>query len=87
MKDKQSERVIDLTGDDFGFEIVDIDQVNADTTEDLQQRLQAMFDLFIPLLNNLAKNPEKEVIKWPNRLEKIEQIKQKARDILNGREF
>ena len=39
-----------------------------------QDRLDKLFGAIQPLLNNLKKNPEKEYILWPNRLEKIEQF-------------
>jgi hypothetical protein len=31
----------------------------------------------MPLLNNLAKNPENEYILWPNRVAKIDEFKKK----------
>jgi len=31
--------------------------------------------MFMPLLNNLAANPDKDYIYWPNRLTKIEQFR------------
>jgi hypothetical protein len=37
--------------------------------------------MIIPLLNNLMKNPEKEFIKWPNRVEKIQTQIQKILQI------
>jgi len=37
--------------------------------------------MIIPLLNNLMKNPEKEFIKWPNRVEKIQAQIQKILQI------
>jgi hypothetical protein len=43
--------------------------------------LQSMQSLILPLLLNLKKNPEKDIIKWPNRgdiiqaqIDKIEQL-------------
>jgi|APGre2960657404_1045060.scaffolds.fasta_scaffold03536_6 hypothetical protein len=37
-----------------------------------KEKLLKVENLVIPLLNNLMKNPEKEFIKWPNRVEKIQ---------------
>ena len=34
-----------------------------------------------PLLNNLKKNPEKEYILWPNRVDKVEQFEDMLRKI------
>jgi hypothetical protein len=38
--------------------------------------------MIIPLLNNLMKNPEKEFIKWPNRVEKIPNLGQKYQNLI-----
>ena len=40
--------------------------------EDYEKRMKALEKSIIPLLVNLAKNPEREYILWPNRKEKIE---------------
>ena len=37
-----------------------------------------------PLLNNLQKNPEKEYIYWPNRLEKVEEFSDKLSEVYKG---
>ena len=34
--------------------------------------LECFDNMIQPLLNNLQKNPEKDYIYWPNRLEKVE---------------
>ena len=74
---------------DFGFTAVDEDELEAvqkvvkkaevSQTEasSAQERLDKLYKLYnaiTPLLNNLKKNPEKEYILWPNRLEKVEQF-------------
>ena len=56
--------------DDFGFTTVsetDIITPVSDESTDLKKRLQAIRKIFMPLLENLAKNPQQELIKWPNR--------------------
>ena len=56
--------------DDFGFTTVsetDIITPVSDESTDLKKRLQAVRKIFMPLLENLAKNPQQELIKWPNR--------------------
>ena len=77
-----------MSGDffDFGFTAVDeqeleaVQKVNkkaeASQTEasSAQERLDKLYNAITPLLNNLKKNPEKEYILWPNRLEKVEQF-------------
>ena len=72
-------------GDDFGFtfaheeEIIETNQTYSTLQEeldDLKKRLVAIHKIFSPLLENLAKDPDKPMIKWPNRKDIIEkQIK------------
>lgn len=68
-------------GNDFGFtfamedEIVggNIQYANlAEQVDDLKKRLVAVQKIFMPLLENLAKDPDKPMIKWPNRKEIID---------------
>ena len=71
---------------DFGFTAVDEDELEAvqkinkkaeaSKTEasSAQTKLDKLYNVITPLLNNLKKNPEKEYILWPNRLEKVEQF-------------
>jgi glucokinase len=73
---------------DFGFTAVDESElqavqdaqkaagdvaVEATTT---QEKLDKLYNAIIPLLNNLKKNPEKEYILWPNRIDKVEQFEE-----------
>jgi hypothetical protein len=46
-----------------------------------KEKLLKVENLVIPLLNNLMKNPEKEFIKWPNRVEKIQVQIQKILEV------
>jgi hypothetical protein len=68
MADKN--KYLDLDGgDDFGFTFdneTDLSPIT-DEVEDLKQRLQAVRKIYLPLLENLAKNPDQPIIKWPNR--------------------
>ena len=71
---------------DFGFTAVTEDELDVvkkkqDSVNDAEQlasttqdRLDKLYNAIIPLLTNLKKNPEKEYILWPNRLEKVEQF-------------
>jgi len=73
-------------GFDFGFTLVDEDEL--DTVQQLekvvkessknydsaQEKLDELFNAITPLLNNLKANPEREYIKWPNRVEKVEEF-------------
>lgn len=69
---------------DFGFTAVDETELQSyqqaekkveETTEiakTTQNKIDKLYNSIQPLLNNLKKNPEKEYILWPNRLEKVE---------------
>jgi len=81
---------------DFGFTAVDGDEletvqklaqeknVASDEVLTLQERLDALYSSVMPLLNNLAANPEKSYIYWPNRLDKIEQFRDKLTELYKG---
>jgi hypothetical protein len=81
---------------DFGFSVVDetelevLQQTKAElesTTEealDVQERLHKLYNMIMPLLNNLAKNPEKDYIYWPNRLDKIEKFRDAIDTVYKG---
>jgi hypothetical protein len=62
-----------LDDDDFGFSFT--------TTEELTpvDKAQGIYNMILPLLNNLMTNPEKEYIHWPDRVKKIEAFKAKLK--------
>jgi|TARA_B110000495_G_C22686219_1_gene404706 hypothetical protein len=76
----------DLLDFDFGFTAVDeneLEAVQKVTSEassasadayEAEEKLNKLYNAILPLLTNLKKNPEKEYILWPNRVEKIEQF-------------
>jgi GTP cyclohydrolase I len=71
---------------DFGFtthageEFVDVDEAQA-----LQNKAEAMYQAILPLLNNLAKDADKnEMIRWPNRAVKIYEFRKRLEEILNS---
>ena len=71
---------------DFGFTAVDENELEAvqkanqvvestsSNVEELQEKVDKLFNAVQPLLNNLKANPEKKYIYWPNRIEKVEQF-------------
>lgn len=73
---------------DFGFSTVsaddipneklgtEVDQLQAQLAE-AKAKTNAVINAVMPLLNNLAKNPENEYILWPNRVVKIDEFKKK----------
>ena len=67
--------------DDFGFTVISEQEVNQ---EDMQAKLEGLRKMIMPLLNNLKKNPEKEYIHWPNRVEKIDQFINKMNKYIDG---
>ena len=81
---------------DFGFTLVDEDELDtvqeieqkvsesSTTAEQTQDKLDKLLSAIQPLLNNLKANPEKELIKWPNRLEKIEAFEDHIQKIYKG---
>ena len=81
---------------DFGFTAVDETELEAvqqatsqatqveQTAEQLQTRLDNLYNAIVPLLNNLKMNPEKEYILWPNRLAKVEEFETRLQKMYTG---
>lgn len=71
---------------DFGFTAVDENELEvvqkatqtaetaSSTAEEMQDKIDKLYNAITPLLNNLKANPEKEYIYWPNRIDKVEQF-------------
>lgn len=60
--------------EDFGFTFGNEDDIVAeaiapvsDEITDLKKRLEAVRKIYLPLLQNLAKNSDQPIIKWPDR--------------------
>tara|TARA_B100000212_G_C26957319_1_gene356924 strand:- start:219 stop:488 length:270 start_codon:yes stop_codon:yes gene_type:complete len=82
---------------DFGFTAVTEDELDVvkktqDSVNDAeklatstQDTLDKLYNAIIPLLTNLKKNPEKEYILWPNRLEKVEQFEDHIQKIYQNK--
>jgi hypothetical protein len=76
----------DLDHWDFGFTAVDENELevvqqasktaekSSENYDHVQEKIDALYNAIIPLLNNLKKNPEKEYILWPNRVEKVDEF-------------
>ena len=81
---------------DFGFTAVDESDLEAvkqakDTAQKMavgvdatQDKIDKLYNAIQPLLTNLKKNPEKEYILWPNRIEKVDQFEDMLRKIYNA---
>ena len=50
----------------------------------LKEKCDTLYNMIQPLLNNLQKNPEKEYIYWPNRMEKVEEFSDKLKEVYTG---
>lgn len=71
---------------DFGFSAVDeselesLQKATAEAQEastaasTYEDKLNKLYNSVVPLLSNLKKNPEKDYIYWPNRLQKLEEF-------------
>lgn len=66
---------------DFGFSSVTEQEVIGVSYE---EKLYEMFNMIVPLLDNLAKDAdEKPYIHWPDRKKKLQEFKKKLQAILD----
>ena len=85
---------IDLEKFDFGFTAVDEDELEvvqkqsqklestSGKAEELEDKLNKLYNSILPLLSNLKANPEKDYIYWPKRTEKVEQFEDLIAEII-----
>jgi len=81
---------------DFGFTAVTEDELDSvqqastaaktasETADSWEAKCADLYNTFKPLLNNLAKNPEKDYIYWPNRMSKLEEFSDLIDKIYNS---
>jgi hypothetical protein len=81
---------------DFGFTAVTEDELDSvqqastaaktasETADSWEAKCADLYNTFKPLLNNLAKNPEKSYIFWPNRMGKLEEFSDLIDKIYNS---
>jgi len=50
----------------------------------VEDKVQGLRKMIMPLLNNLMKNPEKDTIVWPNRDKTIKAFIKKMDDYINS---
>jgi hypothetical protein len=66
---------------DFGFTSTTTEDIAApivvSKTNKSDEVVDKLLKAIIPLLDNLAKDADKDVIHWPNRAEKIEEFRKK----------
>lgn len=58
-------------------------QHNEQLSSSVNEKLKKMFNMIVPLLDNLAKDPDKSYIYWPDRQKKLAQFKQKLKDVID----
>lgn len=77
---------------DFGFTFADENEVFTDSVkyhtlaqeiDDLKSRIRKLDEMFLPFLQNLAKEPDKAMIKWPNRADVVNKQIAKMKQITN----
>jgi len=85
---------IDLDKFDFGFTAVDEDELEvvqkqsqklestSGKAEELEDKLNKLYNSILPLLSNLKQNPEKDYIYWPKRTEKVEAFEDLIAEII-----
>ena len=87
-----------MSDDDFDFGFTAVDESELQAVQDAQkaagdvevqatttqEKLDKLYNAIQPLLANLKKNPEKEYILWPNRIEKVDQFEDMLRKIYNS---
>ncbi len=81
---------------DFGFTLVDEDELDSvqqiekaaqdslEAADYNQDKLDSLYNAIMPLLANLKANPEKEYIKWPDRVAKVEEFETHLQGIYNN---
>jgi uncharacterized protein Yka (UPF0111/DUF47 family) len=73
---------------DFGFTAIDESELeivkkvqeeaslSTSTVEELQDKVDKLYNAILPLLANLKKDPEKDYILWKNRVEKVNEFEE-----------
>jgi len=83
---------------DFGFTMVNEDELDvvkevkstAESTtlevDKYKEKCDTLYNMVMPLLNNLAANPDKDYIKWngKDRMTKIEMFRDKMDEVYNS---
>jgi hypothetical protein len=67
---KQNE-LIETFDEDFGLTFMDPKDLQPDV---YKEKLVKLHKMILPLLKNLMKDPDKEVIHWPDRKKRIEKF-------------
>jgi len=80
---------------DFGFSAVDESELESfqkataeaeeasSAASTYEEKLNKLYNAISPLLSNLKKNPEKDYIYWPDRLNKVEKFEDHINKIIS----
>lgn len=53
-------------------------------SQSYEEKLNTLYKMVMPLLNNLAKDAEKDYIYWPGRQKKMQEFIKKVESLVNG---
>jgi hypothetical protein len=69
---------------DFGF--TSEDELKVEVSTKVNDKATAIRDMIMPLLNNLKKNPDKDIIKWEGkqRIKQIDAFIKKMNSLVEG---
>jgi len=68
---------------DFGFSLEDSETLKSTAKEGLVDKLEELQAMYEPLLKNLEKDPDKDIIRWPNRSEKIKEFRKRVQAFID----
>jgi len=74
---------INQLSDDFGFTTTNITELNKTEVDDYRVRLEKMYQMITPLINNLMKDGDTNpIINWPNRTERLQKFLNDLDDLM-----
>lgn len=65
-------------------QVVQKDSQLEEVAKTYEEKLNALYKMIKPLLNNLAKDGDKEYIYWPDRQKKMIEFNKKVDQLVNG---
>ena len=85
VREKYVQKETKMKEHDFGFSFADSTELSAEVTT-AYEKLEKLRTMILPFLNNLKKNPEKDMIKWngKDRVEKIDEFIVKINKLIDG---
>lgn len=72
-----------MPNNNFGFSLLTEKEIK--TREDkLERKLEGLYSMIMPFLENLTKDEDKEYIHWPNRVPQIKSFIEEIEDFVNS---